>query len=132
MDSASRVFSTSSPPLSGGCRALSFGAEGYAPGLTLWLSAPEGEPPAEGWPLLIVLEGEAYFTAAAEAARRLARRPQKTRGGPMMVMGVALAPDAERCIDILSRRVAAAKLEERVRIRALEPQLHRHVLAILL
>ncbi|HBV11865.1 MAG TPA: esterase [Brevundimonas sp.] len=96
MDSASRVFSTSSPPLSGGCRALSLGAEGDAPGLTLWLSAPEGEPPAEGLPLLIVLEGEAYFTAAAEAARRLARRPQKTRVGPMMVMGVALAPDAER------------------------------------
>lgn len=98
MDSASRVFSTSSPPLSGGCRALSLGAEGDAPGLTLWLSAPEGEPPAEGWPLLIVLEGEAYFTAAAEAARRLARRPQKTRVGPMMVMGVALAPDAERLV----------------------------------
>jgi len=96
MDSASRVFSTSSPPLSGGCRALSLGAEGDAPGLTLWLSAPEGEPPAEGWPLLIVLEGEAYFTAAAEAALRLARRPQKTRVGPMMVMGVALAPGAER------------------------------------
>lgn len=96
MDSASRVFSPSSPPLSGGCRALSLGAEGDAPGLTLWLSAPEGEPSAEGWPLLIVLEGEAYFTAAAEAARRLARRPQKTRVGPMMVMGVALAPDAER------------------------------------
>ncbi len=99
MDSDSRVFSTPSPPLSGGCRALSFGAEGDAPGLTLWLSAPEGEPPAEGWPLLIVLEGEAYFTAAAEAARRLARRPQKTRVGPMMVMGVALAPGAERLGD---------------------------------
>lgn len=99
MDSASRVFSTSSPPLSGGCRALSLGAEGDAPGLTLWLSAPEGEPPAEGWPLLIVLEGEAYFTAAAECARRLARRPQKTRVGPMMVMGVALAPGAERLGD---------------------------------
>ncbi len=96
MDSASRVFSTSSPPLSGGCRASSLVAEGDAPGLTLWLSAPEGEPPAEGLPLLIVLEGEAYFTAAAEAARRLARRPQKTRVGPMMVMGVALAPGAER------------------------------------
>ncbi len=42
MDSASRVFSTSSPPLSGGCRASSLVAEGDAPGLTLWLSAPEG------------------------------------------------------------------------------------------
>ncbi|MBK1968727.1 alpha/beta hydrolase [Brevundimonas diminuta] len=96
MDSASCVFLPSAPPLSGGCRALSLSADGEAPGLTLWLSAPEGEPPAQGWPLLVVLEGEAYFTAAAEAAHRLARRPQKTRVGPMMVLGVALAPDAER------------------------------------
>lgn len=96
MDSAPCVFSPSAPPLSGGCRALSLAAESDAPGLSLWLSAPEGEPPAEGWPLLIVLEGEAYFTAAAECARRLARRPQKTRVGPMMVIGVALAPAAER------------------------------------
>lgn len=96
MDSAACVFSPSAPPLSGGCRALSLTAGSDAPGLTLWLSAPEGEPPAEGWPLLIVMEGEAYFTAAAECARRLARRPQKTRVGPMMVIGVALAPGAER------------------------------------
>lgn len=99
MDSAPCVFSPSAPPLSGGCRALSLAAETDAPGLTLWLSAPEGDPPAEGWPLLIVLEGEAYFTAAAECARRLARRPQKTRVGPMMVLGVALAPGAERVGD---------------------------------
>lgn len=96
MDSVPSDFSPSAPPLSGGCRALSLAADGEAPGLTLWLSAPEGEPPADGWPLLIVLEGEAYFTAAAEAARRLARRPQKTRVGPMMVIGVALASGAER------------------------------------
>lgn len=96
MDSVPSVFSPSAPPLSGGCRALSLPAESETPGLTLWLSTPEGDPPAEGWPLLIVLEGEAYFTAAAEAARRLARRPQKTRVGPMMVLGVALAPGAER------------------------------------
>jgi predicted alpha/beta superfamily hydrolase len=95
MDSASCVFSPSAPPLSGGCRALSLSADGDAPGLNLWLSTPEGEPPAQGWPLLIVLEGEAYFTAAAEAARRLARRAQKTRVGPMMVLGVALAPGAD-------------------------------------
>lgn len=49
-------------------------------------------------------------------------------GNDMRALIEAVAPDAERCIDILSRRVAAAKLEERVRIRALEPQLHRHVL----
>lgn len=53
-------------------------------------------------------------------------------GNDMRALIEAVAPDAERCIDILSRRVAAAKLEECVRIRALEPQLHRHVLAILL
>ena len=73
MDSAPCVFSPCAPPLSGGCRALSLAAESDAPGLTLWLSAPEGEPTAEGWPLLIVLEGEAYFTAAAECARRRER-----------------------------------------------------------
>lgn len=96
MDSAASAFIPAAPPLSGGCRALRLAADRDGLPLDLWLSAPEGEPPPGGWPLLIVLEGEAYFTAAAEAARRLARRPQKTRVGPMMVLGVGLASGADR------------------------------------
>ncbi|KAK0340981.1 hypothetical protein LTR94_028290, partial [Friedmanniomyces endolithicus] len=70
MDSASCVFLPSAPPLSGGCRALSLSADGEAPGLTLWLSAPEGEPPAPGWPLLGVLAGDADLRARLGMANR--------------------------------------------------------------
>lgn len=55
----------------------------------LMLATPEGAAPAEGWPLLLVLDGERFFAAAAGAADSLARRSAKTGVVPMVVAGLA-------------------------------------------
>lgn len=88
------VFTETHAPLTGGCRTLQLSSETALPDLTLWINKPEGERPAEGWPALILLDAEAYFTAAAEMAQRLARRTAKTRIEPMLIIGIdVVAPD---------------------------------------
>lgn len=62
----------------------------------LWISRPESAQPLQGLSALILLDGEAYFTAAAEMAQRLARRSAKTRIEPLMIVGVALDDSADR------------------------------------
>jgi predicted alpha/beta superfamily hydrolase len=96
MTMSASVFTDASPPLTGGCRTLHLPAEAEAPGLTLWINRPDAEKPPQGWPTLILLDGEAYFTAAAEMAQRLARRPVKTRIEPLMIVGIALDDNIER------------------------------------
>ncbi|WP_312784171.1 alpha/beta hydrolase-fold protein [Brevundimonas sp.] len=96
MTMSAPVFTDASPPLTGGCRTLHLPAEAEAPGLTLWINKPSGERPPQGWPALIMLDGEAYFTAAAEMAQRLARRSTKTRIEPLMIVGIALDDSADR------------------------------------
>lgn len=90
MTMSAPVLTDASPSLTGGCRTLHLPAEAEAPGLTLWVNKPSGERPPPGWPALILLDGEAYFTAAAEMAQRLARRSAKTRVDPMIIVGVTL------------------------------------------
>lgn len=84
------------PPLTGGCVQLRLAPDRDGPGLTIWINRPETAPPPQGWPTLILLEGEACFTAAAEMAQRLARRSAKTRVEPMLVIGLALGHDIHR------------------------------------
>lgn len=96
MTSPCSPFTITAPPLTGGCRAQHLSTEAEAPGLTLWISRPENTPPPQGWPALILLDGEAYFTAAAEMAQRLAPRSAKTRIEPLMIVGVALDDSADR------------------------------------
>lgn len=96
MTMSAPVFTNASPPLSGGCRTLHLPAEAEAPGLTLWINTPSSERPPQGWPALILLDGEAYFTAAAEMAQRLARRSAKTRIEPLMIVGITLDDSADR------------------------------------
>lgn len=96
MTMSAPVFTEIAPPLTGGCRILHLPAETDAPGLTLWINKPETERPTQGWPTLILLDGDAYFTAAAEMAQRLARRSAKTRIEPMMIVGIAPDNTADR------------------------------------
>lgn len=96
MTMSAPVFTDAPPPLTGGCRTLHLPAEAEAPGLTLWINKPSGERPPQGWPALILLDGEAYFTAAAEMAQRLARRSAKTRIEPLMIVGIAMDDSADR------------------------------------
>jgi len=90
------VFLETAPPLTGGCRTLHLPAKADGPCLTLWINTPEADRPAQGWPAMILLDAEAYFTAAAEMAQRLARRTAKTRIEPMLIVGVSLtSPDRQ-------------------------------------
>jgi predicted alpha/beta superfamily hydrolase len=89
-------FIETAPPLTGGCRTLRLTAEPGTPSLNLWINTPQAARPPLGWPALILLDAEAYFTASAEMAQRLARRTAKTRIEPMMIVGVSLDEALDR------------------------------------
>lgn len=50
---------------------------------------PTGTPPAAGWPVLYVLDGEDQFAIAALTARRLARAGPRSGVVPGVVVGIA-------------------------------------------
>lgn len=55
------------------------------------VSVPEGEAPARGFPMLVVLDGDALFATVAETERRLSRRSEVTRVVPTVIVGVGPA-----------------------------------------
>lgn len=67
-----------------------------APAIDVRVMTPQGERPEGGWPVLVLLEGEAFFDAAAQVAGRLLRRSAKTRVDAMIVAGVTLSGVADR------------------------------------
>lgn len=75
---------------------LSLAPNASGVGMRVWLNKPQGEVPEGGWPVLIVLDGESYFTPAAEMMQRLSKRTAKTRIVPMMVVGIAPAELQDR------------------------------------
>ncbi len=69
-------------------RVLNLGSAGR-PDLALWVAWPEGPPPPGGHPLLLLLDGEACFATAAEAARLQARRPEVTGVAPAVIAALS-------------------------------------------
>lgn len=67
-----------------------------APAVDVRVATPQGERPPGGWPVLVLLEGEAFFDTAAQVAGRLLRRSAKTRVDAMMTAGVSLSGVADR------------------------------------
>ncbi len=65
----------------------------------LMIAWPEGDPPAEGWPVLWVLDGEDHFATAVLTARRLARAAPRSGVEPGLVVGVDSGPLARRVRD---------------------------------
>lgn len=55
----------------------------------LLLRVPQGPAPADGWPCLLVLDGDRLFGAVAGAAAALSHRTEKTGVAPMVVAAVA-------------------------------------------
>lgn len=82
--------------------AILSGADGRA--YELRLSTPMGEAPPEGWPCLVVLDGERFFDPFACAVDALGSRSEKTGVRPMVVAGVAFrgAETAQRSLDFTS------------------------------
>ncbi|MBK6707925.1 MAG: alpha/beta hydrolase [Sphingomonadales bacterium] len=60
---------------------------------------PEGQPPANGWPVLWLLDGEDNFAMAAANARRLARARERSGVEPGLIVGIASAPLTRRSRD---------------------------------
>ncbi len=50
---------------------------------------PAGEPPAAGWPAMVMLDAEGCFMTAAEALARMSRRPDATSVQPMVLIGLS-------------------------------------------
>lgn len=61
-----------------------------------------GEPPAGGYPVLYVLDGDAMFPVVAMAAHSLSLNAQEHGVGPMLIVGVGYGDDA-----ILNRKARA-------------------------
>lgn len=72
-------------------------ADGHA--YRILVAWPEGPPPASGWPVLFVLDGEDNFAIAAITARRLARAGARSGILPGVVVGVDSGPLARRVLD---------------------------------
>ena len=53
------------------------------------LAVPDGAPPADGWPAVLLLDANGAFATCAEAARRMGRRPDATGAVPLVVIGVS-------------------------------------------
>lgn len=60
---------------------------------------PEGKPPAGGWPLLWMLDGEDNFPIAATTARRLARAGALSGIEPGLIVAIDSGPLARRVLD---------------------------------
>lgn len=65
----------------------------------LLVAWPEGTPPAGGWPVLWVLDGEDNFPVAATIARRMARGGPRTGIAPGLVIAIDSGSLARRVLD---------------------------------
>ncbi|WP_170842037.1 alpha/beta hydrolase [Sphingomonas gellani] len=70
-------------------------AESY----TISVAWPDGAPPAAGWPVLYVLDGEDNFAIAAVTARRLAHAGARSGVEAGVVVGIDAGPLARRVRD---------------------------------
>lgn len=66
---------------------------------SIMVAWPEGDPPASGWPVLYVLDGEDNFAIFALTARRLARGGERRGMAPGIVVGIGAGPLARRVHD---------------------------------
>ena len=65
----------------------------------LFVSWPEGVPPATGWPVLYVLDGADHFATVTETARRFARAGARSGVVPGVVVAIDAGPLARRVFD---------------------------------
>lgn len=65
-----------------------FDLEGADATFRISVGWPEGEPTAEGWPIVLLLDGNRYFPVGCMSARTQARRPVLTHVDPALIVGV--------------------------------------------
>jgi predicted alpha/beta superfamily hydrolase len=59
----------------------------------IFVALPDGKPPAAGFPVLYLLDGNAYFVAAADAMREQSTFASMSQVQPMIVVGVGYPGD---------------------------------------
>lgn len=77
-----------------------------------------GEPPAQGYPVLLVLDGDGYFPIITTVAQARAQTPAHIAKSPMLVVGVGYSNDApfdrvQRALDYTPPLRDNATAEER-------------------
>ncbi len=60
----------------------------------IFVSVPDVDPPASGFPVIYVLDGNSDFVTVSETLKRVSRRPQATGIQPSIVVGIGY-PDTE-------------------------------------
>ncbi|MFK0333451.1 alpha/beta hydrolase [Rhizobium sp. NPDC090275] len=60
----------------------------------IFVSVPDVEPPASGFPVIYLLDGNSDFVTVSETMKRVSRRPQATGISPSIVVGIGY-PDTE-------------------------------------
>lgn len=63
------------------------------------VSWPDSPPPAAGYPVLYVLDGDDNFATVTETARRLARYAERSGVGPGLVVGIGYDGPNRRSLD---------------------------------
>lgn len=61
----------------------------------IFIRIPDSDPPAQGFPVVYLLDGDDLFVGAAELLRRTARRPESTGIAPAVIVGIGHAPNAD-------------------------------------
>lgn len=69
-----------------------------APSLNIDLAWPAGDPPSDGWPLLVVLDGERSFATVTETVRRMAPRSDATGVHDVVVAAISLPAHSDRAV----------------------------------
>ncbi|MBP2498315.1 putative alpha/beta superfamily hydrolase [Methylobacterium sp. PvP062] len=68
----------------------------------IFLAWPEGEPPSEGWDVVYLLDGNAWFGTLVDSLRMQNRRPDVTGVGPAITVGIGYPTDT--VVDVERRR----------------------------
>lgn len=72
------------------------------------IAVPAIEPPAQGFPVMYLLDANAGFATVVETHRRLSRRPDATRVGPAVIVGIGHETDKLYDSNLRQRDFASA------------------------
>lgn len=65
----------------------------------IWVSWPQGQMPAGGWPVLYLLDGDVYFPIATLIAQNLAGNPDNSGVEEGIIVGIGYPDESRRDID---------------------------------
>lgn len=79
--------------MSGKLISWTFNQEGGRQPYKVYLSVPDDAPPKDGFPVMYILDGNAFFTMFREMIKLQSRRSEKTGIEPMVLVGIGYEGD---------------------------------------